>query len=245
MSFFCKCCGTMLYDGSRFCKKCGSALAFPSSVEEKTPGYLNGDLPSSIIRCADGKLRWTYELGLFSNPVIIILCIKIFFWVLVVIWAFINVISFDNYDYWPETFLSIGKVFLIAIPCVFALVAISYLIYALIMGGKYCTIFEMDDRGINHIQMPKPYKKAHVIGFITSLTGALAGNISATGAGLLSIGRQSMFSKFDTVRRIKALKRKGTIKVNGTLLHNQIYAPPEAFDFVLNFMINRCPKAKL
>ena len=245
MSFFCKYCGTKLDDGSRFCKKCGSALAFPSMGEGKINFYSNDHLPRDIVHCADGKLRWTYELKLYSNPVIFVLCLKIFFCVLAALWAFINVISLDNYDYWPDTFLTIGKVFLIAIPCVFVLVAFSYLIYALIMGGKYCAIFEMDDSGINHIQMPKQYKKAQVIGFITTLTGALSGNMSATGAGLLSMGRQSMFSEFASVRRIKALKRTDTIKVNGALLHNQIYVPTEAFDFVLNYMISRCPKAKL
>lgn len=245
MSFFCKYCGTMLDDGSRFCKKCGSALVPSLPIEEKAPFFPNDDMPRHIVSCADGKLRWTYELNLYSNPVLFVLCIKIFFCILAALWVFINVICFGDSDYWPDRFISIGKVFLIAIPCVFALVAISYLIYALIMGGKYCAVFEMDNNGINHIQMPKQYKKAQVIGFITTLTGALAGNLSATGAGLLSMGRQSMYSEFNSVRRIKAIRRADTIKVNGTLLHNQIYVPSEDFNFVLNYMISRCPKAKV
>lgn len=217
----------------------------PVPVAEKAPFHpSNTELPN-VIRCADGKLRWTYELNLYRNPVVMLVLIKVFSGILAAMWVFINMICLDDSDYWPDTFLSIGKVFLIAIPCVLALIGISYLIYALIMGGKYCAIFEMDDNGINHIQMPKQYEKAQIIGFITTLTGVLANNMSATGAGLLSMGRQSMYSEFASVRRVKALRSRDTIKVNGVLLHNQIYVPPRDFDAVLYFITSRCPKAKL
>ena len=217
----------------------------PVPVAEKAP-FHNGytELPN-VIKCADGKLRWTYELKLYRNPVVMLVLINIFSGILVALWVFINIICLGDSDYWPDTFLSIGKIFLIAIPCVLALIGISYLIYALIMGGKYCAIFEMDDNGINHIQMPKQYEKAQIIGFITTLTGVLSNNMSATGAGLLSMGRQSMYSEFASVRRVKALRSRDTIKVNGVLLHNQIYVPPRDFDAVLNFITNRCPMAKL
>jgi len=244
MSSFCKNCGTMLDDGSRFCKKCGTALSSPVPMAEKAPNYPRDFVSPNVVRCADGKLRWTYELNLYRNPVLMLVLIKVFFCILTALWVFINLICLNDSDYWPHTFLSIGKVYLIAIPCVFALIGISYLIYALIMGGKYCAVFEMDENGINHIQMPKQYKKAQVIGFITTLTGALAGNMSATGAGLLSIGRQSMYSGFASVRRVKALRRRDTIKVNGVLMHNQIYVPSEDFDAVLYYITSRCPRIK-
>lgn len=244
LSFFCKYCGTRLDDGSRFCKKCGAALVSPSAQAQEPSSLQSGSLPSNVMRCADGKLRWTYELKLFKNPVLFILCTKIFLCILAGIWIFINIICLDDSNYWPDRFLSIGKVFLIAIPCVMLLVGISYLIYAAIMGGSYCAVFEMDENGINHIQMPKQYKKAQVIGLITTLVGALSGNMSAAGAGLLSMGRQSMYSEFASTRRIKAIRRQNTIKVNGALMHNQIYVPPGDFDFVLNYMTSRCPRAK-
>lgn len=234
----------MLDDGSKFCKKCGATLVCPAPAAQELPFYQSGSPSPNVVRCADGKLRWTYELKLFKNPVLFILTTKIFMCILAGIWVFINVICFGDSDYWPERFLSIGKVFLIAIPCVMLLVGISYLIYAAIMGGSYCAVFEMDDSGINHIQMPKQYKKAQVIGIITTLAGALSGNMSAAGAGLLSMGRQSMYSEFASTRRIKGIKRQNTIKVNGALMHNQIYVPPGDFDFVLNYMISRCPRAK-
>ena len=244
MPFFCKYCGTMLDDGSKFCKKCGAALVPTPAAARETSFFQSGSLPPNVVRCTDGKFRWTYELELFKNPVLFILTTKIFMCILAGIWLFINIICLDDSNYWPERFLSIGKVFLIAVPCVMLLVGISYLIYAAIMGGSYCAVFEMDENGINHIQMPKQYKKAQVIGIIATLAGALSGNIGATGAGLLSMGRQSMYSEFASTRRIKAVRRQNTIKVNGALMHNQIYVPSEDYDFVLGYMISRCPRAK-
>jgi len=244
VSLFCVNCGTKLEDGNKFCKECGNAVEAAPSGAVRAPVCADGAASPNVVVCADGKLRWTYELKLCKNPVLFNTTLTIFLCILAALWVFINLICLDNYDYWPEGFLSIGKVFLIAIPCVSALAGLSYLIYALIMGWEYCAVFEMDEVGVNHIQMPKQYKKAQVIGIITALTGALTGNMGTAGDGLLSMGRQSMYSEFARVRRVKALRRNDTIKVNGRLKHNQIYAPKEEFEFVLRYISAHCPQAK-
>ena len=134
----------------------------------------------------------------------------------------------------------VGIIFLVMT----GLVMLGSLIYALIMGGKYCVMFEMDEKGINHKQMPKQAKKAQLIASLAAFGGAASGNIGAVGAGIAA-SRTHTYSQFDYVRRVKPYPKRNLIKLNGLLEHNQIYAEKEEFDFVLDFILRHTPeKAK-
>ena len=43
---------------------------------------------------------------------------------------------------------------------------------------------------------------------------------------------------------MKPLRRWNTIKVNEPFAKNQIYCDSEDFDFVLNYILEHCPKLK-
>ena len=53
-----------------------------------------------------------------------------------------------------------------------------------------------------------------------------------------------MYTDFSSVRKVKAYPRRGLIKVNQLLSHNQVYAEREDFDFVLDYIRSRCPDPK-
>ena len=115
--------------------------------------------------------------------------------------------------------------------------ALGYLLYAAIMGGKYIVLFEMDERGVNHKQLPKQAKKAHKISELTMLAGAAAGNPSVAGIGINS-ARSEMYSEFKKVRSVKPFPRRDLIKVNERFGKNQVYASKQDFDFVLDYILN-------
>ena len=121
------------------------------------------------------------------------------------------------------------------------IVAVSVLIYAAIMGGKYCVLFEMDDQGVRHIQHPKQIKKAQALADLAVLAGFATCNLSVMGMGMNG-SRTEMYSEFGNVRSVKACRRRNLIKVNGLLNHNQVYTEKEDFDFVLNYISSRVPK---
>jgi len=125
------------------------------------------------------------------------------------------------------------------------LLLIAYPIVMIINGGKYCVVFEMDTIGVNHIQLQKQFKKQQTFAMITVLAGIIAGNIQATGAGLLAGSKQSLYSKFSSVKTIIVHRKRHVIYVNGNLVHNQIYAEKKDFDTVLNHIIKYAPKAKI
>ena len=192
----------------------------------------------------DGKYRWIYELSLFKNPGLFLLIWKIFFFVILGIFAFMIIIDLFT---WPEEFperlwnsLKILGYFMIGMT---VLVGISYLIYAAIMNGKYVVAFEMDENGIYHRQIPVQAKKAKKLGQAVMLGGILRGDLTMTGVGLNS-QRTEMYSDFSKVRKVKARPAFHTIKVNAPLNHNQVYAQKEDFDFVKEFIIAHCPKLK-
>ena len=188
----------------------------------------------------DGKYRWTYEMSLFKNPTIFILVWKIFFFIILGIFAFmviLDVIDWGGFD--GERFLGTLKImgwFLLGMT---VLVGVSYLIYAAVMGGKYVVEFEMDERGISHRQIPAQAEKAGKIGQAAVAAGLGTGRLSAVGAGM-SAQRSEMYSEFARVRKVRAYPQRNLIKVNERLNHNQVYVGREHFDFVESFIRSHC-----
>lgn len=191
----------------------------------------------------DGKYRWVYEMSLFKNPTIFVLILKIFFFIFLGIFALMTIIGAGDGDFWWDGFLGNLKIFGIIFGGMIVLTGISYLIYAAIMGGKYIVEFEMDENGINHKQIEKQAKKARGIGVATAVIGAAAGRPGTVGAGLAAT-RTEMYSEFAKVRKVKAYPRRGLLKVNNVLNHNQVYAQPEDFEFVRGFIVSHCPNLK-
>ena len=201
---------------------------------------------SNIIQGNDGKHRWVYEMDLYKNPTILIIVLKIFFWIGVGIWAFMVILElFDGYDTW-ENILMWTKYLAIFLVGWLAFCAMCYYIYALIMGGRYCVLFEMDEEGILHQQMERGAKKSQMISAITALTGLASGNPSTVGTGILAASKTSSYSTFSRVNSIEIFRRRNLIKVKEPLNYNQVYAQDEDFDFVLNYIIKHLsPKAKV
>lgn len=125
------------------------------------------------------------------------------------------------------------------------LAIIAYIIIAVLNGGKYCVAFEMDEKGIRHIQMDKQFKRSQVLSMITVLAGALANNPTAMGAGLLANAKKTSYSQFSKVKNIKAKRNLNIIYVNESFERNQIYVSREDFNSVYDYIAKRCKKANI
>ena len=122
---------------------------------------------------------------------------------------------------------------------------IAYIIVACIYGWKYIVLFEMDETGVSHNQMPKQFEKAQGLAWLTTMAGLLTGNFTTAGAGMLASAKSSSTSTFKSVKKVVRQKRYNLIKVNELLEKNQIYAEDADYDFVWNFICARCPDAKI
>ena len=80
---------------------------------------------------------------------------------------------------------------------------------------------------------------------LTMLTGAATGNMTTTGIGLMNSGGGSLTSRLAKVRKIVIRRKSHLIRLNGLLIRNMVYVKDSDFDFVLDFLIQHCPKAKV
>ena len=198
-------------------------------------------ISDNITRDPDGVYRWVYQMSLFRNPAIFLLVWKIFFFILLGIFGFMALL--DLIESGGDEALGLLKVLGWALLGMTALVGVSFLIYAAIMGGKYIVQFEMDETGITHRQISAQARKAQKLGAAAILMGAAAGNRGGMSAGIAA-SQTEMTSEFARVGKVRACPRRHLIKVRQGLFHNQVYAAPEDFEFVYRFIVERCPKLK-
>ena len=266
MAKFCKKCGTELEENATVCPNCGEAVetepkaepeetpdAAPAVVEE-TPDAAPVKKPrkkrqpkvavaerisDNITLDTDGKYRWRYDLNLLKNPTIFFLVWKIFFFIILGGFTIMFFASLGAKNFFWDGFLENAKIFAIVLGVMTGISILGYLVYAAMMGGKYCVEFEMDEKGINHKQIPDQAKKAKKLARATIFTGVATGRFSAIGAGIAA-SRTEMYSEFDKARKVKSYPRRGLIKVNERFSHNQVYVFKEDFDFVNNYIVSHC-----
>ena len=196
-----------------------------------------------VTLCDDGKYRWVYEMNMITNPTIFLTVFKIFFWIILVMWAVFGLILYVFVGDW-EGLWGMTKAALIGMGIMAVLTLLGVLVLAIIYGGKYIVLFEMDENEVAHIQVPRQFKKAQALGAIAALAGGAAGHLSTAGAGLLSATKNSSTSEFKNVRSVKAHRRLHVIKVSQLLNRNQVYVPDADFDFVYDWIKSRCVNAK-
>ena len=213
-----------------------------NSIEKASQVVENKTYQGKEVRlCNDGKYRWVYEMNLLKNPTIFITVLKVMMISIAIVWLFGLIIGLGNMDL--DYFLFWTKLSGIMLGIFVVLTIIGVLITAAILGN-YVVLFEMDEKEVTHIQMPRQVKKAEAIGLITALVGAMAKNPTTIGTGMLAASKTKSTSVFVNVRRVKARRRLNLIKVNQLLDKNQVYVPDEDFDFVYDFIKSRCTKAK-
>ena len=200
-------------------------------------------MSENIKKCDDGSYRWVYEFNMLTNPIILLTVLKIFLFVLVGMWVIFGLFRIGR-DGFVGAFVAQTKELLIPAAILLGLSIAAYIILACIYGWKYCVLFEMNETGIRHIQMEKQYKKAQAIGWLTAMAGAASGKPGVVGTGLLVATKNEQATEFSKVKRMRTFKAFHTIKLDGLLNHNQIYAQPEDYDFVLEYISKRIPKNK-
>ena len=195
---------------------------------------------SEIKKCEDGTYRWIYEFSMLKNPIILLTVLKIFALVLIGMWLFFGLFLVKDEGF-VGAFVYEAKALILPAVILFALSIVSYLILAGIYGWKYIVLFEMNEEVIRHIHMNKQFKKAEAMGWLTALIGAASGHPGISGTGLLAATKQETVTEFSKVKKMKVLRGLHTIKLDGLLNHNQIYANGEDYDFVVEYIKERIP----
>lgn len=191
---------------------------------------------SKLVLCPDETYRWTYRLNMYRNPVIFLTVIKVLLISILTVAAFGCLVGIIDGSLFENIKNADWTPLLISIAVFLAITVLSYLIVAKQYGGEYYVLFEMDKEKITHKQMDSQFDKAKAIGWLTAMTGIIAGNPAAVGLGINTATKNEMTSYYTKTKRIVPIRMFNVIKVNGLLQHNQIYVHPDDFDFVLNYL---------
>jgi hypothetical protein len=253
---FCENCGKKRIADEAFCESCGH----PFPTIEHTESTISKEISESKIDGDDAEVRqeklvlekhgditlqgsemqWMYEFSFWRNPAILITSAKVMLIALFVPAIFMFFITLS--DGFMDA-ISISAMILAYGAIGFAiLLIIAYVFVGILYGGKYFVLFKLDDKGVNHIQLDKQYKKAQALGFLTALIGLSSGNLTTAASGLMAATKQSLYTSFKKVKSIKVVKSRHTIYINETLTRNQIYVTDDDFDFILEHILNNCPK---
>ena len=216
------------------------------SEKEKQIEGTGEPVSENIWLCPDGVYRWTYEFDMLKNPTILFSVWKVLGISFGAVYLFTLVVDLFQgaIRSWADLW-SASKLFVLLAGVFLVISVISYIILAALYGWKYQVLFEMTDEYVRHIQMPRQFKKAEAIGWLTSFVGALAGKPYMMGLGSSVAAKNTSTSEFKNVETVKVRRRRHTIHVNQLLDKNQVYAEDGDFDFVEKFIKDRCVKAKL
>ncbi len=259
---FCSNCGAQIADGSRFCEHCGTPVGAPQgnpnmgmgqnmgmnpNMGQAAPnmgmGQMAPERPSpNIVRGGDGTYRWIYELSMMSNPVILFTIIKIFFWITVGMYGFLFIVQAvdGNAASFIQDFLLTPQVLIL--PGILAvLTVISYFIVAANYGWKYIVLFEMNEEGVTHIQQNKQFTKMQGMMWLSAFAGVASGNPAVTVGALNATTKNESSTPFAKVKKVKSKPGLHTINVVAGLEHNQVYAAPEDFAFVQQYIFSHVP----
>ena len=162
---YCGNCGAELEEDTVFCGECAAKVEAEQIEENFT--YRKNDSVSqmaaeeppedgSIRLCSDGKYRWIYEFSMLKNPTIFFTIMKIL--------AFAScapalLVILTDLDEGIEALVSGAEVLGVLLIIMLPLALLSYFIVAGLYGWKYIVLFEMDEKGVTHIQQEKQFKR--------------------------------------------------------------------------------------
>ena len=142
-------------------------------MNEETNAVRGEKVTENITLCPDGVYRWAYEYKMLKNPTIMFTVWKVLGIACAIVAAIGLLFALFNGDIADKDYmLGFLKLILVALGVVLVLGVIGYLVLAAVYGGKYQVLFEMTDKYVKHIQMPKQFKKAEALSWLTAFAGA-------------------------------------------------------------------------
>ena len=196
---------------------------------------MNNDALPPGITAENNKLRWSYAIDLWRQPILIrplVIMMAVFV-------AFIAITATIAGGFTAFLWaLGGGLAFTVVV------VGLTYLIMGLIHRGQYIFLFEMDETGVLNQSAPRQNKKARSLKSATVIAGYALGNSALRDAGR-NAGSSEFYSRFSEVKKVKSVRKHNLIRVHSPFVRNQIYASPEQYGFVWECITSRCGKANI
>lgn len=198
------------------------------------PGGTSYVSPEGIIHCTDGKFRWVYELDQRKKPTILLSLLWKFMTVGAIAGLLILLLRLGSHG---TAALGVGLLLTLALTAAGALLSLGVFAAHLLQNGPaLCLLFTMDADMVSRQQVKGKTNKEKVAHAIAAWVG---------GQSQPSLRFYDPYvSHFDAVTAIKADPHHHRIRVSGADGSNTVYAEPEQFPLVLDYLRAQCPQAR-
>ena len=198
---------------------------------------------SIIDLCPDGKYRWVYKVNLFTNLIHLKRLWTVAMRVVVCAWIFVMIVLVGTYGFAVSGLLAVTVAILKGAAIALGAIALAYLIWAVSMKGRYCILYELDDRGIYCIRLAPQFTYERVCVYLDDyLSGTTGGEM------LFKAEREAskvVNSDFRAVSGIRASERRNIIKLGGPFARNRIFTEGADFALVIGTISgNSSPQAR-
>ena len=211
-------------------------MPYPENNELTDGSQLKDD----IVKCSDGTYRWIYEMPMRKSFFLLFEVWRVLLIAGIAVMLITMIFSDGTFlERLKDSAITLG----IVLGIMFVLSLPAYWIVTRANNGKYTVLFELDEKFLSHTQIKT--EKAKALELLTMLTGAATGNMTTTGIGLMNSAGGSLTSRLEKVRTVKGKRSKNLIKVNSLIKRNQVYVKDSDYDFVMDFLTEHCPAAKV
>lgn len=177
-------------------------------------------------------LQWRSSVSIYRTPIIakqLGLALGVPFGILIV---FLLVVSGGSREGWY------------ALGMIAALLALTWLIVQLLYRGRYDAQFTLDDDGALAQLDPRAAKRSRAAGGLAVAAGAVAGQPTVAGAGMLAAGNQAQYLPWSDVRRVDEDAARHTIILHGPLTsHVALFCTAENYEAVSRYVADRTGNA--
>lgn len=124
-----------------------------------------------------------------------------------------------------------------AIGLIAALFILTFLLIMIVYGGKYAPGFIVDETGIVNYTQKKQAKRNRIINGLLIAMGAISGNSTAVGTGMITQSRQVVRLRWKNIRKVKYDSKRHTILIRGGYMEKiAVFCTPENYVQVSEFV---------
>ncbi len=206
-----------------------------SSEEAKELGF------DVLFQEEDGTYNWIYSLKVLKNRSLL----RFIIMVLVIIFLVIAVVFIIMIRDAREFLSFLGILALCFVGAILIAVFATWLVNKM-YKGSYLLVYQMNDQQLIFSQTTDQAQITRIIASTSAAINAAGGNLGGAIAGnALATSPNAYRSEFSKVRSVKGNRKDNLIWVNTFLQYQMVYVPDAFYDFVWDYITERCVKARI
>lgn len=189
----------------------------------------------------DGTYDWIYCLNMFKNLSMFKFVVKVILITFIPIVVMLLILSGGSADV-----LWVLGIIALCLGVVMLIVLFSFWLINKLYKGSYMLVYQMNNDEIMFSQTTDQAEITKTIAAATAAVNAAGNNVGGVIAGTGLALRPNMYiARFAKVSSVKGSRKDNLIWVNTFLQALMIYVPDEFYDFVWNYITQRCDKARI